>query len=144
MPSPSRRLSIVLIVSSNMNIAVFSPRSAAAVANWAARVDLPVPAAPTTSVLVPRSMPPPSSVSSSVIAAREAVDWRRRIVGFARDEPREDLEASFANDVIVEPAAEVDASILEHDASAAARPPYSGLSCSSRTTPCAMLCTCRS
>src|SRR6478752_6521701 len=39
-------------LSSNRNIAATSPRSAAAVANLPAIVDLPVPAAPTRSVLL--------------------------------------------------------------------------------------------
>ena len=42
-----------------------TPLMFAAAANRAASVDLPVPAAPTMSVLVPSSMPPPSSASSS-------------------------------------------------------------------------------
>ena len=64
------RLNRVFLLSSKMNIAVRSPRSAALAANSAAMVDLPVPAAPCTSVLVPRSRPPPISESSPAMLLR--------------------------------------------------------------------------
>jgi hypothetical protein len=65
MPIPSQRVRKVLTLSSKMKSAAHSPRLAAAIANWTATLDLPVPGAPTKSVLVPFSMPPPSSSSSA-------------------------------------------------------------------------------
>ena len=62
MPRPLQRVNNVLGLSSNMNMIDLSPRPAAATQNCAAIVDLPVPAPPTISVLVPSSIPPPSSV----------------------------------------------------------------------------------
>ena len=65
MPTPLQRVNSVFGLSSNMNMIDFCPRLAAATQNCAAIVDLPVPAPPTISVLVPSSMPPPSRSSSS-------------------------------------------------------------------------------
>ena len=62
------------MLSSKMKNAAHSPRCAAAIANCAARLDLPVPGAPTSSVLVPFSMPPPSSASSAATPL-PSLDW---------------------------------------------------------------------
>ena len=97
-----------------MNRAAFWPRAAAAATNCAASDDLPVPAAPTISVLVPRSMPPPSSVSISAMPLASFSAAGRGAV-LAGDQPRKDLDPAALDDVVVIAAAESDAAILEHD-----------------------------
>ena len=75
--------------------------------NCAAIVDLPVPAPPTISVLVPSSMPPPSSASSSGIARRQlrrvALTWRCS----AATSRGNTVEAALADQVVVIAAAEL-------------------------------------
>ena len=65
MPSDAERLKRLDRLSSKMNIAAFSPRCAAPIAYCVESADLPEPAGPMISVLVPRSMPPPSISSSA-------------------------------------------------------------------------------
>ena len=107
---PGRRSgdSSVCGLSSKMNNAARWPRPAAAAANCAASVDLPVPAAPTISVLVPSSMPPPSSASSSAMPLASC-----RVVVvlpmLGRDQARKHLEAARLDHVVVVAAAESDA-----------------------------------
>jgi hypothetical protein len=60
------------ISSSNTNIAAFSPRAIAATTKVITESDLPVPAGPSTSVLDPLSMPPPSSWSNSAMPLESA------------------------------------------------------------------------
>ena len=67
---------------SKMNKAELWPRTAAASTNFAASEDFPVPAAPTMSVLVPRSMPPPSNESISTMplaSIPDSVETRRSL-----------------------------------------------------------------
>ena len=66
-PSFRERARSVPKFSSNTNMAVRSPRAAAATANCEAIVDLPVPAGPSSSVLVPAGSPPPSNTSSRAL-----------------------------------------------------------------------------
>jgi hypothetical protein len=73
MPSASPRSIVVRRISSNARMMPFSPRRAAAVAYSDARIDLPVPAGPVISVLVPRVSPPPSIESSAVTPLETAV-----------------------------------------------------------------------
>src|ERR1051326_8967688 len=58
-PSAAERLKRLDRLSSKMNIATLSPRSAAATAYCVDSADFPQPAGPMMSVLVPRSTPPP-------------------------------------------------------------------------------------
>ena len=107
MPRPCARLKSVSGLSSNTKIAARSPRSAAARANWAASVDLPVPAGPMISVLVPRSRPPPSSVSSAGDAARQRLARSSVPAVLGGDQPREHLEPAAADHEVVVAAAEI-------------------------------------
>ena len=120
MPSPSQRDSSVVGLSSKTNSAARWPRSAAAVANWAASVDLPVPAAPTISVLVPSSRPPPSSASSAGDAAGQP-DAAGRLSMLGGDQAREDAQAAALDHVVVVAAAKLRAAILDHAQPAALR-----------------------
>ncbi len=95
MPSPVQRVNSVFGLSSNMNMIDFCPRSAAAAQNCAAMVDLPVPAPPTISVLVPSSMPPPSRSSSSVTPDAQ-LGARVAAAMLGGDQPREHLQAALA------------------------------------------------
>ena len=65
MPSPAPRMRKVLSRSSNRKKRARTPRATAAQAYCAQSTDLPVPAAPVMSRLVPSCSPPPSSASSS-------------------------------------------------------------------------------
>ena len=76
-----------------MNMAARSPRPAAAATNCAASDDLPEPAGPMKSVLVPRSRPPPSSASSSGTSLDDGLG-RELVPVLGRDEAREDLDAA--------------------------------------------------
>ena len=106
-------LSSVWTDSSKRNIALFWPRAAAAETNSAASVDLPTPAAPTMSVLVPPSMPPPSSASRagsplasvSCLAVPAGVR-RRQAVG-------RHCKAASPDDEVVIPGAELPAAVLD-------------------------------
>jgi hypothetical protein len=107
-----------------MNIAARWPRSAAAVANCAARVDLPVPAAPMMSVLVPASRPPPrrSSIPQEIV---DPVDGARELVlvgevaVLGRHQARIDLQPAGGDDVVVVAAAELAPAVLQHPHAAA-------------------------
>ena len=104
----------VLGLSSKMNMAACCPRAAAAAANWAASVDLPVPAAPTMSVLVPSSMPPPSKASIAGIPLASLPDaglWR---CSDATSRGKT-IDAARLDDVIVVAPAELYSPVL-HDA----------------------------
>ena len=103
MPSPAERDSSVWIDSSKRNIALLCPRAAAAETNNEASVDLPTPAAPTMSVLVPASIPPPRSASRAArpLASRS---FRARLPVFGGDKPREDLQTAFQDEEVVIPA----------------------------------------
>ena len=61
------RAIMVSMFSSKRQMNTFSPRLAAATANWRETVDFPVPAGPSTRQLVPRSSPPPTRASSSTM-----------------------------------------------------------------------------
>ena len=61
-----------------------------------------------------------------------------------RDEPRKDLDAAAADDVVVVAAAELHCRGTCTTSSRRRSAPYSGCDWSSRITPCAMLCTWRS
>ena len=107
--------------SSKMNMAARWPRAAAAAANCAASVDLPVPAAPTISVLVPSSSPPPSRASSSGRLTCQLVPGRGLAV-FRGDQPREDHDAAPPDDIVVIAAAKLHAAILDDPETPALRP----------------------
>ncbi len=112
-PSCPQRVNSVSGLSSKMNERRAADRvHAAATANCAANVDLPVPAAPTMSVLVPSSMPPPSSASSCGNVARQ-LRARRELPVFGGNQPREHLDAALLDHVVVIAAAEFDAAVLD-------------------------------
>ena len=90
-----------------------SPRSAAATAQWLASADLPVPAGPISSVLVPRCSPPPSSASSAgrpLLTAR-AIEVHVVLGGH---QPGKHLQAAAPDDEVVKAAAEVHPAQLDH------------------------------
>ena len=102
---PRERVMRVRSFSSNRNIAERSPRAAASITKWVASDDLPVPAAPISRVLVPRSRPPPSSWS---IAGRPLLTGV--VSAFAPmmrgDQAREHAHAAGLDHVVVVAAAE--------------------------------------
>ena len=85
----------------------------------------------------------PAACRARAMPLGELARARRRSV-LGGDEAREDLEAAPSDDEVVIAAAVRDAAELERRCSRRRSAPYSGVSCSSRTTPCAMLCSCRS
>jgi hypothetical protein len=116
---PAQRVSKVLMLSSKMK-----QRSALAAAGGGQRElhgnrRLAGARAPTKSVLVPFSRPPPSrSSSASMPLASFSRDSSAAMLG--RDQARKDHEAAAHDLVVVESAAEVPAAIL-HDHQAPAR-----------------------
>src|SRR5215472_10161171 len=114
MPSPAARPKSVPMVSSKMNRAECSPRSAALTIQRRARVVLPQPAGPISKVLCSA----PQSSSSQRVEFRNSTT---RLAGvfafvtiFSRYEPREDNDSAVANKVIMKPFTECGASQLCH------------------------------
>ena len=101
------------MLSSNRNRAARSPRPAAATAYWLASVDLPVPAGPRISVLVPRARPPPSRSSSEPRPLLTSLPGVGGLV-LGGDEPGEHVQPAPADDVIVIAGPEVAAPQLDH------------------------------
>ena len=96
------------MLSSNRNIAACSPRSAAAIAYCVASADLPAPAGPMITVLVPRSSPPPSICVERWKSARHLLLLDERAM-LRRDEPRIDDDAAGADVEVVIAVAEIEA-----------------------------------
>ena len=117
MPSASVRASNVARLSSKAKITAWSPRAAAATAYWTAIVDFPEPAGPISSVLVPRSGPPPNSVSSAVTPLLIRSRANGSLCSDATRRGKHD-EPAFANRKIVVAAAKTAAAKL-HDAESA-------------------------
>ena len=112
------------MLSSKANMTACSPRSAAATAYCTAIVDFPLPAGPINRVLVPRSGPPPSSVSSAVtpLLIRSA---RKGFAMFHGHQPRKSRQASPSNHEIVVTASIISSPVLD-DPESPARGPVHG------------------
>ena len=121
MPMPAQRVRSVLMLSSKMNSAAHSPRSRGRQRELHATVDLPVPGAPTNSVLVPFSMPPPSRSSSAAMPLGNPGLRRPAAMCSDGDQAREHLQAAADDLVVVVAAAEVRAAVLDHHQPAARR-----------------------
>ena len=97
---PSVRSRMVSSRSSKAKIAARSPRAAAALAYWMASVDLPLPAGPRRTALVPYWRPPPSRASSSALPDLSRPALLAAVV-LGGDEPREDVEPARLDDEVV-------------------------------------------
>ena len=103
-PRPAVRSRMVSTRSSKAKMAARSPRPAAARAYWMASVDLPLPAGPRRTALVPYCRPPPRRASSSLLSDLSRPRFWPLVV-FPRDEPREDVQPALLDDEVVVAAA---------------------------------------